>query len=181
MSAALTLLWRPTQHTWKRRLIAPNGLHPRILVLPPLQPRYPLRMLDLYLLNPNHVGLQPPGIVVAAIRGEGLALRIHRLVTTCARWALPESPRRRRTSTLVTCPNRSSKPSRGTRRRKRIRLLCHGCYSLSLLSIFPLGSNSRAALQQQNSTLAITWLFELYASSANMRHNDIGVSRACSV
>ena len=74
----LTLLRRPTQHARERRLTPPHGLHPRIVVLAALEPRQPLRVLHLDLLHPRHLALQPPGVVVAAVRGERLALRIHR-------------------------------------------------------------------------------------------------------
>lgn len=91
-----TVLRRPTQHTRKRRLVPPYALHPSIVVLFPLQPRYPLGVFRLYLLHTNQIVLGPPVVAVVATndarsaavvidverRGKRLALRIHRKMET---------------------------------------------------------------------------------------------------
>lgn len=90
------MLRRPTQHTRKRRLVPPYALHPSIVVLFPLQSRYPLGVFRLDLLYTNQIVLNPPVIAVAAAndarsvavvidverRGKRLALRIHRKMET---------------------------------------------------------------------------------------------------
>ena len=73
----LTLLRRATQHARKRRSLAPNTLHARIVLLPPLQTSNALSVLRLHLLEPNNIGLQPPRLVITAVWSESLALRIH--------------------------------------------------------------------------------------------------------
>lgn len=77
----LTLLRRPTKHTWKRRTIPPHALHARILVLPAFQPGDAVGVFRLDLRDPRHVALQTPvvgGGGGLAIRSERLALRVHR-------------------------------------------------------------------------------------------------------
>lgn len=74
----LTLLRRATQYARKRRCLAPNTLHARIVFLPPLQSSNALSVLRLHLLETDEVGLQPPRLVITAVWSESLALRIHR-------------------------------------------------------------------------------------------------------
>ena len=104
----LTLLRRATQHARKRRSLAPNTFHARIVLLPPFQSSDALSVLRLHLLETDEVGLQPPRLVITAVWGESLALRIHRSREPSESPVQTLSSRLRHAHLLLLCISRPS-------------------------------------------------------------------------